>query len=100
MRGKGRVRFTAVVLATLGCGTVSDAADTLGLRVPGVLRVLASADEMPEVFSFATPDPKPGFERELVEGFARPTRCAIWPSPASPRHDWRAQTIFAASRWP
>ena len=71
MLGQDRLRFTAVVLAILGCGAGSDAADALGLRVPGVVRVLASADEMPEVFSFAARTPKPGFERELVEAFAR-----------------------------
>ena len=47
------------------------AADALGLRVPGVLRVLASADEMPEVFSFDVRPAQAGFERELVEGFTR-----------------------------
>ena len=71
MRGKNPLRFTAVLLVTLGCSRVSHAADPLGLRVPGVLRVLASADEMPEVFSFAARAPNPGFERELVEGFAK-----------------------------
>ena len=45
-----------------------------GLRVPGVLRVLASADEMPEVFSFEPRTPRPGYERELMEGFARASR--------------------------
>jgi ABC-type amino acid transport substrate-binding protein len=34
------------------------------------LRVLVSSDEMPEVFSFR-PGEAPGFERELLEGFAR-----------------------------
>jgi len=46
------------------------AVDLAGLRVPGVLRVLVSSDEMPEIFSFRA-DGQPGFERELVEGFAR-----------------------------
>ena len=32
--------------------------------------LLAAADEAPETFSF-TPGPSPGFERELVEGFAK-----------------------------
>jgi polar amino acid transport system substrate-binding protein len=35
-----------------------------------VLRVLAAADEAKETFSFA-PGPRPGFDRELAEGFAR-----------------------------
>lgn len=49
----------------------ASAADPLGLRIPGVLRVLASADEMPEVFSFDVRPAQAGFERELVEGFIR-----------------------------
>jgi ABC-type amino acid transport substrate-binding protein len=36
-----------------------------------VLRVLASADEMPEIFSFDVRPAQAGFERELVEGFTR-----------------------------
>lgn len=74
MRGRGSLRFAAVVLVGLGGSPPTDAADALGLRVPGVLRVLASADEMPEVFSFAARAPNPGFERELVEGFAKSRR--------------------------
>jgi ABC-type amino acid transport substrate-binding protein len=41
--------------------------------VPGLperLRVLVPADEMPEMFSFESGG-KPGFERELIEGFCR-----------------------------
>ena len=71
MRDQGPGRFAIMALAAFGCAIPSDAADPLGLRVPGVLRVLASADEMPEVFSFAARAPQPGFERELVEGFAK-----------------------------
>jgi len=75
MRPKHRTpRLTAFVLATLTGSPGGEAADILGLRVPGVLRVLASADEMPEVFSFAARAPNPGFERELVEGFAKAHR--------------------------
>ncbi len=53
------------------------AADTLGLRLPGVLRVLASADEMPEVFSFDVRPARAGFERELAEGFTRAHRLEL-----------------------
>ena len=73
MRDRGRWRWVAVILVGLG-GSEAAAADPLGLRVPGVLRVLVSADEMPEVFSFAPRAPNPGFERELVEGFAKAHR--------------------------
>jgi ABC-type amino acid transport substrate-binding protein len=38
--------------------------------LPARLRVLVAADEMPEMFSFA-PTGRPGFERELIEGFCR-----------------------------
>jgi ABC-type amino acid transport substrate-binding protein len=64
----------AALLTATVLGASADAADPLSLRVPGVLRVLASADEMPEVFSFLPRPPKPGFERELVEGFTRANR--------------------------
>ncbi len=36
----------------------------------GTLRVIAGAGEQPEMFSF-DPDQPPGFEREMLEGFAR-----------------------------
>jgi len=38
--------------------------------LPSPLRVLVAADEMPEMFSFASSGP-PGFEREVLEGFCR-----------------------------
>jgi ABC-type amino acid transport substrate-binding protein len=58
-------------LAALWTSGPALAADSLGLRLPGVLRVLVSADEMPEVFSFEARAATPGFERELLEGFTR-----------------------------
>jgi ABC-type amino acid transport substrate-binding protein len=62
----------AVVLSALSALAAPGLAQpALTLRVPGVLRVLVSADEMPEVFSFEVRPPLPGFERELVEGFTR-----------------------------
>jgi ABC-type amino acid transport substrate-binding protein len=48
-------------------GTTQDLA---ALEKSGVLRVLAGEGEQPEMFSFASTG-QPGFERELVEGFAR-----------------------------
>lgn len=55
----------AMILSAAGAGAADP---TPGL--PPTLRVLAAADEMPEMFSF---DEKgsPGFERELLEGFCR-----------------------------
>ena len=62
----GRTPF--ILLAFLAAPVA--AADLAGSRPPGVLRVLASADEMPEVFSFKS-EGLPGYERELLEGFTR-----------------------------
>ena len=39
--------------------------------LPARLRVLVAADEMPEMFSFAADAARPGFERELLDGFCR-----------------------------
>jgi len=61
----------AFLLLAGAAGPPATAADSLGLRLPGALRVLASADEMPEVFSFEVRPARSGFERELVEGFTR-----------------------------
>ena len=77
MSGKSLWRPAALLLAVLGCSPGSEAGDTFGLRVPGVLRVLVSADEMPEVFSFVPRAASPGFERELVEGFARAQKLEV-----------------------
>jgi ABC-type amino acid transport substrate-binding protein len=51
------------------CALAAGAAEpTPGLSP--TLRVLVAADEMPEMFSFADSG-RPGFERELIEGFCR-----------------------------
>jgi ABC-type amino acid transport substrate-binding protein len=55
----------AVVLASLAAAA---SAPTPGL--PARLRVLAAADENPEIFSFGSGG-EPGLERELLEGFCR-----------------------------
>jgi len=49
---------------------VPAAADLDAIKQRGVLRVLVSADEMPEMFNFKSGG-HPGLEREMVEGFAR-----------------------------
>jgi len=64
------MRAGLVVLLGASCVVSTGAAEITGLRIPGVLRVLVASDEMPEVFSFKNDGP-PGFERELIEGFAR-----------------------------
>jgi ABC-type amino acid transport substrate-binding protein len=66
-----RKPFLAAVLATGLAGPLA-AAELPAPSFPNRLRVLVSADEMPEVFSFSyRPGDPPGFERELVEGFTR-----------------------------
>src|SRR4026207_649555 len=46
------------------------AADLPQIKSRGVLRVIAAADDAPETFSFAG-GARPGFERELADGFAK-----------------------------
>jgi ABC-type amino acid transport substrate-binding protein len=57
----------ALVLAVAGSAGADDLAD---VKARGVLRVLAASDEDPEWFSM-TGGEAPGFEREVLEGFAR-----------------------------
>jgi ABC-type amino acid transport substrate-binding protein len=64
------MRAVLGLLVAGGLAAPARAADVPGLRVPGVIRVLVASDEQPEVFSFKGDGP-PGFERELIEGFAR-----------------------------
>jgi polar amino acid transport system substrate-binding protein len=54
----------------LALAAPSAALDLAQIKSQGVLRVIAAADEAPETFSFAG-GARPGFERELVEGFAK-----------------------------
>jgi ABC-type amino acid transport substrate-binding protein len=74
---RSRVGLAALALLVATGSARSGGADALGLPVPGVLRVLVSADEMPEVFSFEVRPPTPGFERELVEAFTRSARLQL-----------------------
>jgi ABC-type amino acid transport substrate-binding protein len=46
------------------------ARDLAEIKAKGVLRVIAAADEAAETFSF-TGGARPGFDRELVQGFAK-----------------------------
>lgn len=73
------MRLVPVLIAALVAPLLADrpaSADTALTRVPGRLRVLVSADEMPEVFAFDT-GAKPGLEREMIENFARINRLQI-----------------------
>jgi ABC-type amino acid transport substrate-binding protein len=56
--------------AVLGLSSLAGAADLDQVRTRGVLRVIVAADESAETFAL-TPGPDPGFERELIESFAR-----------------------------
>ncbi|HET9316424.1 MAG TPA: transporter substrate-binding domain-containing protein [Vicinamibacteria bacterium] len=56
--------------AVLGLGGLAGAADLEQVRARGALRVIVAADESAETFAL-TPGPDPGFERELIESFAR-----------------------------
>jgi len=50
--------------------STAPARDLAEIEARGTLRVIAQRDEAPEMFSFARTG-EPGFEREMVEGFAR-----------------------------
>jgi ABC-type amino acid transport substrate-binding protein len=61
--------WTAVV-AVLLLPATSGGADLADLKAKGVLRVVVAADEAPETFAVRAGGDA-GFERELIEGFAR-----------------------------
>jgi ABC-type amino acid transport substrate-binding protein len=63
-------RGTAALGLALLLGASASAADFADLKARGVIRVLAATDENPEWFS-ARASERPGFEREVLEGFAR-----------------------------
>ena len=63
------VLLAVLCLPMLGNGPLGGR-DFAGIRAGGALRVLAAADENPVWFSM-NPSPKPGFEREILENFAR-----------------------------
>lgn len=66
--GKSAIRLLLAALALAACGPVH--ADLPEIKQRGVLRVLVPADENPAWFALAAAE-QPGFERELLEGFAR-----------------------------
>jgi len=63
------VRVGAFWLAGLTAAQVASA-DLAEIKQQGTLRVIVSADELPQMFSFESSD-RPGLEREIVESFAR-----------------------------
>jgi polar amino acid transport system substrate-binding protein len=60
---------TWVVVLALAAGSAA-ARDLAEIKARGTLRVIAQRDEAPEMFRFAGGG-EPGFEREMIEGFAR-----------------------------
>jgi polar amino acid transport system substrate-binding protein len=69
MRAPQHLLAIAPFLAAVALPSAS-AGDLAEVKAKGTLRVIAAADEAPETFSF-DPGPNQGFERELVEGFAK-----------------------------
>jgi len=63
-------RLTAFAMAGLLLLAASARADLAEVKKRGVLKVIAVREEAPEMFSFAATG-EPGFEREMIEGFAR-----------------------------
>lgn len=70
----GRMRwirpFLGLALLALVGVPNSRAFDLAEIKTRGSIRVIAAEGVQPEEFSFA-PGPAPGFEREMIEGFAR-----------------------------
>jgi len=60
----------AAALLGLALAPFAGGVDLADLKSRGVLRVIAAADEQPETFSFKATG-EPGFDRELIAGFAR-----------------------------
>jgi ABC-type amino acid transport substrate-binding protein len=60
----------AWLAAFVGAAPLAAPADFAAIKARGSLRVLAAADEDPAWFSLRA-GPSPGFEREVLEGFAR-----------------------------
>jgi ABC-type amino acid transport substrate-binding protein len=67
MRNRSLRLGLAVLALTVSCPALADLAE---VKKRGALRVLAPADENPLWFSLQ-PAGEPGFEREVLEGFAR-----------------------------
>jgi ABC-type amino acid transport substrate-binding protein len=73
------MRFPCLLAPALGVATlvaVPAAGDLPQLQKRGTLRVLAATEEQPEMFTFRG-GAEPGFEREMLEGFARLQRLRL-----------------------
>ena len=60
----------ACVGLSFALASIASAGDLAAIKKAGVLKVIAQKDEAPEMFAFADAA-APGFEREMIEGFAR-----------------------------
>ncbi len=65
-----KVRAWSVVVVLALVPAVSQAQDLPEIKARGSLRVVAGLGEQPEMFSF-DPGPNPGFDGEMLAGFAR-----------------------------
>lgn len=74
-----RASWAAGLLALAGAVSAADLPDIVN---SGVLRVIVAADEAPETFSLR-PGGDPGFERELLDGFARLHKVRVIPVTAT-----------------
>jgi membrane-bound lytic murein transglycosylase F len=63
------IREAAVALASTLLLGAAPADDLRGIKARGVLRVIAQKDEAPELFNLRAGEP--GFEREVIDGFAK-----------------------------
>lgn len=69
----------AAVLASaamVAAGAPLHAADLEAIKKRGVIKVIVTADEEPEMYNLETKG-EPGFERELIEGFAKLHRITV-----------------------
>ncbi len=66
----------ALLLAASAMVAGTSAADLPEISARGTLRVIAAEGEQPEMFAFDHPA-QPGFEREMLEGFARLRRLKL-----------------------
>jgi ABC-type amino acid transport substrate-binding protein len=71
-----RTRAPIVALALALCAGPLRAADLADIKTSGTLRVLVPGDEIPEMFAFKR-GASPGFEREILEGFAALNRVKL-----------------------
>jgi len=80
--------LAALLLVPLGLVPAdgSPSADLGSLRSGGTLRVLVASDESPDTFS-VQPGPRAGFERELIEGFAKVQGFTVAPVPVKTHAD-------------